>query len=91
MVFSSEVFLFGFLPAFLALYYLAPARWRNVVILIGSYAFYGWWRLDFLGLLVLTTLWTYGFGRLTMADPDRRKLWCGIGVAGCLATLGVFK
>lgn len=91
MVFSSEVFLFGFLPAFLTLYYLAPARWRNIVILLGSYAFYGWWRLDFLGLLILTTLWAYAFGRLQMADPARKKLWVTFGVVGCLSVLGVFK
>ncbi|TNC50871.1 MBOAT family protein [Rubellimicrobium rubrum] len=91
MVFSSEVFLFGFLPAFLAIYYLTPMRWRNIVILIGSYGFYGWWRLDFLGLLILTTLWTYAFGRLMMGDPARRKLWITIGVVGCLSVLGVFK
>ena len=91
MVFSSEVFLFGFLPAFLALYYLTPSRWRNVTILLGSYAFYGWWRLDFLGLLILTTLWTYASGWLMRRDPVRRKLWIGLGVVGCLSVLGVFK
>ena len=63
MVFSSETFLFLFLPLFLAVYYLTPMRFRSVTILIGSYAFYGWWRIDFLGLLFLTTLWTYAFGR----------------------------
>ena len=91
MVFSSEVFLFGFLPSFLIVYYLTPMRWRNIVILLGSYAFYGWWRLDFLGLLILTTLWTYLFGRLMMGDPARRKMWITIGVVGCLSVLGVFK
>lgn len=91
MVFSSEIFLFGFLPAFLAVYYLTPARWKNMMILLGSYAFYGWWRLDFLGLLILTTLWTYLAGRLMRRDPARKRLWTGLGVTGCLAVLGVFK
>ena len=42
MVFSSNVFLFLFLPLFLAIYYLTPnrGRLRNLVVLIGSYAFY---------------------------------------------------
>ena len=48
MVFSSNIFLFLFLPAFLGLYYLTPFRHRSLVILIGSYAFYAWWRVDFL-------------------------------------------
>jgi alginate O-acetyltransferase complex protein AlgI len=91
MVFSSEVFLFAFLPAFLALYYLTPMRWRSLTILAGSYAFYGWWRVDFLGLMVLTTIWTWIFGRLITRAPGRARLWMALGVVGCLATLGVFK
>ncbi|MDT8857108.1 MBOAT family protein [Paracoccaceae bacterium Fryx2] len=93
MVFSSETFLFLFLPLFLAVYYLTPVRFRSVTILIGSYAFYGWWRIDFLGLLFLTTLWTYAFGRGIGAAKSRRaaKTFLIIGLTGCLAVLGVFK
>jgi alginate O-acetyltransferase complex protein AlgI len=93
MVFSSETFLFLFLPLFLGLYYLTPFRYRSALILAGSWTFYAWWRIDFLALLILTTLWTYGFGRLIAANlGTRRATWaCGIGTAGCLAVLGVFK
>lgn len=93
MVFSSEIFLFLFLPSFLALYYLTPFRFRSALILAGSYLFYGWWRFDFLLLLFLTTLWTYGIGHRIAANPGTRRarVWCGIGVAGCLSVLGVFK
>ncbi len=93
MVFSSETFLFLFLPLFLAVYYLTPMRFRSVTILIGSYAFYGWWRLDFLGLLFLTTVWTYIFGRRIggAKTQSAAKLYLVIGLSGCLAVLGVFK
>jgi alginate O-acetyltransferase complex protein AlgI len=93
MVFSSETFLFLFLPLFLALYYLTPFRFRSALILAGSYIFYGWWRFDFLALLFLTTLWTYGIGHLIAAHlgTRRARFWCGVGVAGCLSVLGVFK
>ena len=93
MVFSSETFLFLFLPLFLAVYYLTPMRFRSVTILIGSYAFYGWWRIDFLGLLFLTTLWTYIFGRRIGAAQTQQaaKFYLIIGLSGCLAVLGVFK
>ncbi|HEY6918929.1 MAG TPA: MBOAT family protein [Tabrizicola sp.] len=93
MVFSSETFLFLFLPLFLALYYLTPFRFRSALILAGSYLFYGWWRFDFLALLFLTTLWTYAMGHLVFVNlgTRRAKVWCGIGVGGCLAVLGVFK
>ena len=93
MVFSSETFLFLFLPLFLAVYYLTPMRFRSVTILIGSYTFYGWWRIDFLGLLFLTTVWTYIFGRRVGAARSQKeaKVWLVIGLAGCLGVLGVFK
>ena len=93
MVFSSETFLFLFLPLFLAIYYLTPMRFRSVTILIGSYIFYGWWRIDFLGLLFLTTLWTYFFGRRIGAAQTARaaKTYLIIGLTGCLGVLGVFK
>jgi alginate O-acetyltransferase complex protein AlgI len=41
VVFSSLIFLFGFLPLFLIAYYLIPVRLRSWLILLTSYAFYG--------------------------------------------------
>ena len=93
MVFSSETFLFLFLPLFLALYYLTPFRFRSALILAGSYLFYGWWRFDFLLLLFLTTVWAYGLGHMIYVNrgTQRATLYCTIGVTGCLMVLGVFK
>ncbi|WP_375170552.1 MBOAT family O-acyltransferase [Marinobacter sp.] len=94
MVFSSNIFLFLFLPAFLGVYYLTPFRHRSWVILLGSYAFYAWWRVDFLLLFVAVTLWNYliglGIHRAGLGTARARR-WVGIGVAGDLATLGYFK
>ncbi len=42
MVFSSQIFLFYFLPLVLCLYYVAPFRARTALIAISSYVFYGW-------------------------------------------------
>lgn len=90
MVFSSNIFLFLFLPAFLGLYYLTPFRHRSLVILIGSYAFYAWWRVDFLLLFVAVTFWNYFIGlaihRAGVGTASARK-WVAIGVGGDLATL----
>ncbi|MFP5307094.1 MAG: MBOAT family O-acyltransferase [Gammaproteobacteria bacterium] len=94
MVFSSNVFLFLFLPLFLALYYAAPPRARNAVILLGSYAFYAWWRVDFLLLFVVVTLWNYATGRcIAAAGPGSRasRGWLIAGVAVDLGVLGYFK
>jgi alginate O-acetyltransferase complex protein AlgI len=95
MVFSSAVFLFAFLPAFLGVYYLTPVRWRNLVIVIGSYLFYGWWRLDFLALLIATTLWNYVLGLRIVDNRESNrtvaKRWLILAIAGNLSVLLYFK
>lgn len=40
MVFSSPSFIFFFLPVFLLVYYLAPPRARNAILLVASILFY---------------------------------------------------
>lgn len=93
MVFSSESFLFFFLPLFLIAYYATPSRFKSWTILGGSYAFYAWWRLDFLGLLFLTTAFSYLVGQRISANRNsaRGRAWLIVGVVGCLGVLGIFK
>src|ERR1700754_988248 len=96
MVFSSNVFLFLFLPLFLAVYYLTPdrARLRNWVVLIGSYVFYAWWRVDFLFLFAAVTIFNYLIGvAIAQSGPGTAiaRRWLTLGVTGDLLTLGYFK
>ena len=93
MVFSSETFLFLFLPLFLVAYYLTPDRLRSWTILIGSYIFYCWWRADFLLLFIAVTAWAYGCGLLIAKweGEARAKTTMVIGIIGCLIVLGIFK
>ncbi|ADI15931.1 MBOAT family O-acyltransferase [Truepera radiovictrix] len=93
MVFSTHVFLFLFLPLFLALYYLLPFRFRSPLILVASYLFYAWWRLDFLLLLVGVTLFSFFAGRAVARarTPRRARAALALGVAGNLAALAYFK
>lgn len=93
MVFSSESFLFLFLPVFLLAYYATPTRFKSYAILAGSYIFYAWWRVDFLGLLFLTTAFAYVIGQKISQHRGtaRGRTYLIIGVVGCLGVLGVFK
>ena len=93
MVFSSTFFLLVFLPLFLAIYYLTPFRGRSMVILLGSYAFYAWWRVDFLGLFIAATLWNYWVGiRLESAlGTPQAKRWLALGIGVDLGVLAYFK
>jgi alginate O-acetyltransferase complex protein AlgI len=56
MVFASLEFLTLFLPAFLLVYALARPAWRNVILLVGSWLFYGWLSPLFLSLHVVLTI-----------------------------------
>lgn len=96
MVFSSVVFLTFFLPVFLILYYLTPSRWRSLVILFGSYLFYAWWRIDFVILFGVVTLFNYWVSTHIIRSKaasivSRSKKWLALGVTGNLAVLGYFK
>ena len=93
MVFTSHLFLFLFLPVFLAIYYISPFRFRSGIILVFSYFFYGWWRPDFALLLAGVTLGTYWM-TLLMESPGWkkwRKLVLTFGVVINLVALGYFK
>lgn len=63
MIFTTQVFLFWFLPAVLLLYYLTPFRAKAAVLALVSYVFYGWWRLDFVALMLFSTVLDYFCGR----------------------------
>ena len=63
MVFSSELFLFYFLPCALVVYYLARGRGRNAVLTLVSYLFYGWANPLFMVLMLASTVVDYVCGR----------------------------
>ena len=92
MLFSSQLFLYLFLPLFLATYYLCPQRFRSAHMLLFSYVFYGWWRPDFLGLLIgVTVVSYYVAAAVEAAAVQNRKRWLAVGVTANLAALGYFK
>lgn len=93
MVFSSNIFLFVFLPIFLGCYYLTPWRAKSALILLFSYAFYAWWRPDFLGLLVGVTAISYAIALAIEASTEeaRRYRILTVGVALNLLALAYFK
>ena len=94
MVFSSNIFLFLFLPAYLLAYYLTPCRYRSWTILVGSCVFYGWWRVDFLFLFAGVILWNYLVGRMIDTCGSRSpaaRHWVTAGIAVDLMILGYFK
>ena len=93
MIFSSAIFIFGFLPFFLAIYYLTPRRAKSWVILAGSYAFYAWWRVDYLAVVLGMSLVSYLAAELSLYGRTEaiRAMAVKVGVGLVLLTLGYFK
>ena len=93
MVFSSFSFLYVFLPLALATYYLVHPRVRNPALLVASYAFYGWWRVDFTLLLLVSTVVDYvcGLGIGRSESPGRKRIFLIVSVVFNLCLLGYFK
>ncbi|MBV8397209.1 MAG: MBOAT family protein, partial [Acetobacteraceae bacterium] len=58
MLFNSQVFILGFLPFVLGGYYALAAHRaaRQARVVLASIAFYGWWDVRFVPLLVLLTI-----------------------------------
>lgn len=62
MVFSSFVFLFRFLPVFLIIYFIAPEKFRNLVLFAGSIAFYTYGEAAYVLLLLASVVINYLIG-----------------------------
>lgn len=63
MVFSSNLFLFAFLPSTLFLYFLFPQKnYKNALLLLASLFFYAWGEPQYLALLLVSILGNYFFG-----------------------------
>ncbi|MGB3469017.1 MAG: MBOAT family O-acyltransferase [Cyclobacteriaceae bacterium] len=95
MLFNSIDFAI-FLPLIFILYWFVlknSLKLQNLLIVIASYIFYGWWDWRFLTLIVFSTLVDYAIGRrLKSEENDRRRLillWTSILVN--LGFLGFFK
>ncbi|MBP3253721.1 MAG: hypothetical protein J6M30_04370 [Bacteroidales bacterium] len=60
MLFNSFEYLV-FLPVVFLLYWFVfrQLRWQNLLIVVASYVFYGWWDWRFLILIAFTTLCSY--------------------------------
>ena len=95
MLFNSIEFLL-FLPTVFFLYWFVfknQLRAQNVLLLVASYIFYGWWDWRFLSLIIASTFLDY-FIAIQLGKTDvskKRKFLLGISLAGNLGMLGFFK
>ena len=94
MLFSSNVFLFVYLPVVLAVYYCSPRWLRNPILLLVSLFFYGWGEPVYLILMVAAILLNYLCGTWVHVRKEQGKDARGVlavSVAANLLLLGYFK
>ena len=94
MVFSSILFLFRFMPAAFAIYYLVPRRFKNFTLLVLSLIFYSWGEAKYFPIMIASTVVDYTASGLIESHRDN-KLICRLGliysVVFNLGMLGFFK
>ena len=93
MVFSSIVFIFFFLPAFILAYYLVPKKLKNIVILLFSIVFYSWGAPRFIFVILGTTFLDFHLVKWMSKtkEPHYRRLMLALSVCINLGLLFYFK
>lgn len=100
MTFASISFLVFFAVILVLLLVLDKIAGKNekqyrtrshIVLLAGSYFFYGWWNAKFCLLLAFVTVVSYGMALGMEQSQTHKKRWLGIGILVPLLVLGYFK
>lgn len=94
MVFSSLTFLYVFFPIVMTLYYAAPKKYKNIVLLLEGMVFYAWGEPVYILVVMASTVMDYCYGRLMEKHRDDRRvmrLLIVISVVSNLGILAVFK
>lgn len=95
MLFNSLDFAI-FLPIVFLLYWFVidkNLKMQNLLIVLASYVFYGWWDWRFLSLIFFSTLvdFTVGLGLKGQKSPAKRKALLWVSIFVNLGFLGFFK
>ncbi len=92
VVFSSNVFLFGFLPAVLAGNFLLPQRFRNLFLFLASVFFYLWGTGPVILVFLITTVITHlGGVAVHRSSGKRAKVFMVATVGADLGILLYYK
>ena len=95
MLFNSLEYLI-FLPIVFCLYWFVfqkNLKIQNLLLLISSYIFYGWWDWRFLSLIFLSTLVDYFVGLKIHSSGDKKtkRFYLWVSILFNLGLLGFFK
>ena len=89
MVFSSIPFFYYFLPAVIAVYFLAPKCLKNAVLLVFSLGFYAWGEPRFVWFMLIAIAQGYLLGLLIEKFRDKKALSKLFMAISCLISIGL--
>lgn len=93
MVFSSSIFLFAFLPLFLAVYFALPKKaLKNVALLVFSLLFYAWGEPVYVWLMIFSIAfnWLLGYVIPTRGETGK-KVFLVLDLLLNILILGFYK
>ena len=92
MVFTTPIFVYGFLPVMLAVYYLLPRPARNGWLAVGSYLFYGLGNPSCILVLLFCTTCTFSLALfMPRAGTRTRQLLLLCSILANLGPLAFFR
>mgnify|MGYP001183732350 CR=1 FL=1 len=92
MVFSSNIFIFYFLPIFLGLYFLADKKYKNYVALFASVIFYAWGAPRFIFVVLGSILADFYLVRqMYNSEGKTKKVYLVLSVILNIGLLAYFK
>ena len=95
MLFNSMDFLVFIVIVFTIYWSLEnqKVQYQNIVLLVSSYVFYGWWDYRFLGLIFLTTIVDFFLGYKIHEEHSNilKKIYLRISILFNLGVLAYFK
>ena len=93
MVFSSNIFLLYFMPAFFLVYFLMPRKTRNYVLLLASLIFYAWGAPEFIIQLIVSLIANFFIVRwMCKTEKTSAKKWlCALSIIISLGLLFFYK
>ena len=95
MLFNSFEFIVFFILVFVGYWYVLrhSVKQQNILLLVASYFFYGWWDWRFLSLIAFSSLVDYFLGRaIGDSKSETKKRWLlTVSLICNLGLLGFFK
>ena len=74
MVFSSILFIFRFLPVAMVIYFLAPNKFKNLILLLVSLIFYSWGEPKYFGIMIASIVVDYVVSREIEKNRGNSKI-----------------